>query len=903
MSKEGPGPVGPPLLETKLHAPNQRRDMVRRPRLSSRLAHETLPPLTIVAAPAGFGKTTLLAGWFADTVDGSALLAWLSLDARDNDPAVFWSYLIASVQRSAPHAGEGALSLLRSSHPVEFVVESLLNDLAGLDEEVVLVLDDYHVIESESLHDALAFLVEHLPPQVHLVIGSRAVPLLPLARLRARGDLLEIRAADLRFTADESASYLNDLTGLDLTRDDIDALDARTEGWIAALQLAALSVEGRDDPSGFIANFAGDDRFVVDYLAEEVLERQPDEVRRFLLETSIMDRFTGPLCDAVTGRRGARAMLERLERANLFLVPLDDRRVWFRYHHLFADVLRSRLVDEDPDLVADLHRRASIWHEHNDDRVEAIGHAVAGRHFERAAELIEQAASGVRQRREEGTLHRWLEALPEDVFADRPVLAITLVGARMASGNTTGVEATLELVESTLKRPAPPPVYFDEEQFRALPAQVLVYRAAVALLAGDMHSTIGHADRALDLVEAGDDLLRGSATALLALAHWAAGDLRTAERYYTEAVRALIAADHLPDALGCSLALADVQIAQGRLTDSIRTLDHGLRLVSENPGLRGAADMHVGMSEVLIERNDLDAAADHLEISTGLGVTAGLPQHSYRSRVTAARLSGARGDLDAALDLIGDAEPLFATDFSPPVRPVRAIRARVQLAAGNLASALGWVTEQGLTPLDDLTYVREYEHITLARVLIARHGVEQDVGALEAALRLLNRLLAAAEAGSRAGSVIEILILLAVAHRARNNSAAATAALEEALRRAEPEGYLRLFVHAGAEVTDLLRTATSGVQDTYANKVLAAMWPIETPSQTSPPNRPALIEQLSPRELDVLGLLRSDLSGPGIARELVVSLHTVRTHTKNIYSKLGVNSRREAVTRANELGL
>jgi LuxR family maltose regulon positive regulatory protein len=903
MNAGDAGGTAPPLLATKLHAPRRRGGLVERPRLTDRMVDEALPPLTIVAAPAGFGKTTLLTDWFTSAEHTNRLTAWLSLDARDNDPIVFWSYVIAAVQTTVPDVGQDALALLRSSQPHESVVAALVNDLAGISDDVVLVLDDYHVIESAQLHESVAFLLDHLPPQTHLVLGSRADPPLPLARLRARGDLLEIRAADLRFTSDESAAYFNDSMGLQLTAGDVDALEARTEGWIAALQLAALSMQGRDDTAGFIETFTGDDRFVVDYLAEEVLERQPDDVRDFLLQTAIMDRFTGPLCDAVTGGSGGKTMLEHLDRANLFVVPLDDRRVWYRYHHLFADVLRARLLDEDPALVNELHRRASDWHSTNGDRGEAITHALAGEHVDRAAELIELAAPELRQRRQEGTLRHWLDALPAEVFVDRPVLAITLAGARMTTGDTAGVGALLDAVEAALDRSEPAPIYVDDEQFAALAAQLHVQRAGLALLDGDVDATIDQATRVLDLAEPTDHLRRGAATALLALAHWTAGDLDTAERRYDEAINALIEADHLADMLGCSLALADIQIAQGRLTNASRTFDAGLRWTTDHPGLRGAADMHAGLSEVLIERNDLDAAADHLQTSTDLGESAGLPQHAYRWRVTMARLCRARGDLDTALELIDEAAPLYDTDFSPPVRPVEAIRARVLLADGDLDAALRWVTERGLTAADDLSYLHEYEHITLARVLI-RQAAGRDAESLDDALALLDRLLAAADAGGRTGSAIEILILQATAHDARRDPAAAIAALEHALRRAEPEGHIRLFLHAGPGVTKLLRTITSSEHATpHARKILAATQNPASSPPTSPPSLPPLVDELSARELDVLRLLRSDLNGPDIARELVVSVNTVRTHTKNIYMKLGVNNRREAVTRARELGL
>ena len=441
-----------PLLQTKLHVPRRRRGVIPRPRLDARLRRDDLPALTLVSAPAGFGKTTLLAEWVA--AEGGLATGWLSLDTRDNDPVVFWTYVIAALRSAAPEVGVAALGLLRAQAPMDAVVGTLLNELHDVPHDVVLVLDDYHLIESQELHEALAFALEQLPPQIHLVIGSRADPPLPLGRFRGRGDLLELRAADLRFTGEEAASYLNDTMGLALTAGDVDALEKRTEGWIAALQLAALSMQGRDDVAGFIAGFTGDDRFIVDYLADEVLQRQSDEVRGFLLQTSVLSRLSAPLCSAVTGQADAKAMLDQLDRANLFLVPLDDRRVWYRYHHLFADVLRARLLDGSPETVHQLHRRASGWYDRHADRPEAIRHALAGQDFERAAELVELAIPTMRQARQEVTVRRWLEALPGEVFEARPVLTMGLIGAHMSTGSIDGAETLLDSDGSNRSRRA-----------------------------------------------------------------------------------------------------------------------------------------------------------------------------------------------------------------------------------------------------------------------------------------------------------------------------------------------------------------------------------------------------------------------------------------------------------------
>src|SRR6266702_4265513 len=393
-----------PLLETKLHVPRWRRGLVARPRLSERLSRGAESALTLVSAPAGFGKTTLLTQWLAAAPADRRSVAWLSLDQRDNDPGLFWAYLVGALKTAVQGIGASALSLLQSpGPPSEAGLATLLNDLDAISNDVVLVLDDYHVIEARDVQEGMAFLLEHLPPQIHLVIASRADPALPLARLRGRGKLVEIRAADLRFTPGEAAAYLNGVMGLVLTARDVAALEGRTEGWIAALQLAALSMQGREDTAAFIAGFAGDDRYIVDYLAEEVLQRQPEHVQHFLLQTSILDRLSGPLCDAVTGQAGGKAKLAALERANLFLVPLDDRRRWYRYHQLFADVLQAHLLDEQADNVAVLHSRASGWFERNGEPAEAIRHALAAEDFEGAANLAELAIRAMAQARQEAT--------------------------------------------------------------------------------------------------------------------------------------------------------------------------------------------------------------------------------------------------------------------------------------------------------------------------------------------------------------------------------------------------------------------------------------------------------------------------------------------------------------------
>ena len=901
-----------PLLETKLHVPRRRRGLVARPRLLERLSLQAESELTLVSAPAGFGKTTLLAEWLAAVAADGRSVAWLSLDKGDNDPVVFWTYLIGALQTAAEGVGGRALSLLQSAQPpIEAVLATLLNDLSALPNDVVLVLDDYHVIDAGGdVQDKMAFLLEHLPPQLHLVIASRADPALPLARLRGRGELVEIRAADLRFTTDEAAAYLNGVMGLVLTARDVTALEGRTEGWIAALQLAALSMQGRDDAAAFIADFAGDDRYIVDYLAEEVLQRQPEHVQHFLLQTSVLDRLTGPLCDAVTGQEGGKAKLAALERGNLFLVPLDDRRRWYRYHQLFADVLRARLLDGQPDDVPELNRRASAWYEQNGEPSEAIRHALAAGDVERAADLVELVIPDLRRSRQEATIRSWLEAIPDDVVRVRPVLAVGYIGALMSSGEFEGVEDRLQHVEGSLEHTSdhastwtPPAgtVVVDDGEFQRLPGVIQMYHAALALVRGDGPATIDHAQRAIDRAAEQDHLTRAGASALMGLALWGGGDLEAAHRAYSVCVEGMRRTGHIADVLGCSITLADIRITQGRLSEALRTYEQALRLASNHDGtvLRGTADMYVGMSQIACERNDLPAATRHLLRAEELGEHTWLPQNPYRWRVAMARVREAEGDLDGALDLLDAALRVYMGDFAPNVRPIPALRARVLAAQGRVGEALAWAREQGLSAEDDLSYLREFEHITLARALLALYRAQREASSVHDAARLLQRLLQAAEAGERSGSVIEILVLQALTDHARGDVPGAMAALERALTLAEPEGYVRMFVGEGSPMASLLRRAAKqGIAPSYVRRLLAAVNESE-----DTPVRQGLIEPLSERELDVLRLLGTDLGGPDIARELTVSLNTMRTHTKSIYAKLGVNNRRAAVRRAAELGL
>ncbi|GAA2119704.1 LuxR C-terminal-related transcriptional regulator [Nocardioides bigeumensis] len=900
------------LVETKFFLPHAREDLLARPRLEA-LPWVRRSRLVLVSAPAGFGKTTLLAAWLANPRGKSAArCAWVSLDEADRDPESFWSYLLTALERASPGTGGAGLSLLGAGQPIEAVLTAVLNEVSVLAEDLDLVLDDYHLAENPGIQPGMSFLIERLPPQLRLVIGTRADPALPLARLRARGELTELRAADLRFTDDETGAFLATVTGLDLPEADVAALGARTEGWIASLQLAALSLRDRDDPSEFIAGFAGDDRYVVDYLVEEVLDRQPAEVREFLLDTAILERLSGPLCDAVSGGTGGAKMLESLERRNLFVVPLDAQRRWYRYHHLFADVLRSHLLAERPEQVAQLHRRASGWFAEAGEPVAAVRHALAAGDADRAADLVEVAIPDLARDRREAVIRAWADQLPDEVLRDRPVLGIRLVGGFMSTNEFDGVEQRLQHIEELMRRPVDEVVVVDPDDLARIPASLAMYRAALALNAGDPAGCIVYAAEAVAQTRADDHLTRASAAALAGLASWATGDLEAATAGYRVAIEGLTRVGHIADVLGCSLALADMELTLGRLEQADRTLEHALALADlHRPAggdvMRGTADMLVARSRVAWHRNDLSGAATYLRRAEDLGESAGLAQHPYRWRVALARLRAGAGDLADALDLLDQAERVYVGDYSPQVHPIHATKARVLTAAGDLSAARAWAREHRLAADDEVSYLREYEHLTLARLMLAEHRTHPGEARLSDLLKLLDRLLTAAESGGRDGSVLEIEVLRCLAHRASGDADAALAALEHAVDLAEPDRWVRFFVDAGPELAAALaELVVRRPHSDFVRELVRQAAPGGLPVAAQPaafPHDDVLLDPLSDRELDVLRLLGSDLDGPAIARELVVSLNTVRTHTKHIYTKLGVNNRRSAVTKAHQLGL
>jgi LuxR family maltose regulon positive regulatory protein len=878
--------------------PRAHPNLVPRPRLSELLMEGMSRKLTLVSAPAGFGKTTLLSEWRMIHLGSEYPIAWVSLEEADNDPTRFLSYLIAALQTVKEGFGEAASASLRAPQPpVEAVLTALINETATISDSFSLVLDDYHVIDVEPIHYATTFVLEHMPPQMHLIILSRTDPALPLARLRAQGQVTEIRADDLRFTPEETSAFLRGTMELDLPEEAIVALEQRTEGWVAGLQLAALSARGREDASRLAETFNGSNRYVFGYLAGEVLDRQPEDVQRFLLETSILERLSAPLCDSVTSRSDGQEMLERLEETNLFTVSLDDERRWYRYHHLFADMLRHRLRRAWPERVSELHRRAAERFGREGLVAEAIGHALAAGDDERAARLVEQNAEAMMTRGEAATVLRWLEKLPRELVRSRPRLCVIYAGEMIVTGHLHAVEPYLQAAERALGKDdnsaEVPGAALAGTAFADVPGTISVLRGTLAQIQGDVPRTIELSRQALARLPEDSLLLRKTATWNLANAYLLSGDMSAASQAFIELGSSGQVAGDIYIASFAHYALGRVRITQGRLREAAEVHQRTLQLAADegNRLLPVACSAFVGMSEVLYEWNDLHGATHHVTEGIELAKRGGDAGGLTAGYAILARVRQAEGNVRGAQDAIQKAEQTVPESlFNPLHAPMATHRARLWIAQGNVELAFRWVREVGLGVDEELSYPREAEHITLARVLLARNEPDEASG-------LLERLLVAAEAGGRTGSVIEILALQALAGQAQGASDAASRTLMRTLSLAEPEGYVRTFVDEGPPMAALLRRAVSSGSSEYASRLLAAF------QQRSPQAVQLLPEPLSQRELEVIRLVAAGKSNREISRQLFVTVDTVKKHLTHIFNKFGVHSRTQAVARAQELGL
>jgi LuxR family transcriptional regulator, maltose regulon positive regulatory protein len=906
-----------PILATKLYIPPPRPKVVFRPRLIDRLnaGLQRVPSVILISAPAGFGKTTLVSEWIASLTPAPSPnrrgeVVWLSLDEGDSDLARFLTYLVAAVQTITPNFGEGVLNALHSSQPpTDALLTMLLNDIAAIPERFILVLDDYHTLDSQSIDEALTFLIDHQPPQLQLVITTREDPQLPLARLRVRGQLTELRAADLRFTPSEAAEFLNHAMGLGLSADDIAALESRTEGWIAGLQLAALSMQGRSDAASFIGSFTGSHHFVLDYLLEEVLHQQSEDIQTFLLRTSILDRLCGSLCEAMllTPPGSGQEMLEHLERANLFIVPLDNERRWYRYHRLFADLLRQRLQQATSGM-AEYHLRASQWYEANSYMAESFRHAIAAKDHARAADVAERAWQSMDGTFQTAAWLGWTKQLPEEVIRTRPVLCTQIGMAFMDAGEPEASERRLRDAERWLEGSSEGMVVVEEALLGAVPAMIAMARAYNAQVQGDLSAAVKYAELALQLIPEDDIFRRAQATVQLNITHWANGDLEAARRTMDDWMNSMQQLGNSVFVVASAFAVADILIAQGCLREAARTYQQALQLADESGPEAQAITAHhqLGLALLHHEMGDEEAFTQHWQKAEELSKRTTLVDWPHRWRVAQARVKQAEGDFDAALDLLDEAKRVYVKNPVPDLRPIAALKTQVYLKQGRLTKAQEWVHEHSLSVADELSYLHEFEHLTLARVLITENQTTQ-------AVPLLERLLQAAEDGKRTGSVIEILIAQTLAHRARGDTPAAFVALERALVLAEPEGYVRIFVDEGEAMRLLILDfgfwiEKQGQRESqrligYADKLLAAYPQPMVAQSTISIQQSAMVESLSPRELEVLRLIALGFSNQEIADRLFLALSTVKGHTRIIFDKLQVQRRTEAVARARELGL
>lgn len=880
------------LLQTKLHVPRARAGLVVRSRLVGKLDTSLLGKLTLVSAPAGYGKTTLITAWHSESEEAqNTPLAWLSLDAGDNDLPRFLLYLVAALQQVDVTIGRDTLAMLAAPQrpSTRSLLAPLLNEMDTRRERIALILDDYHAVEAPEIHEAIAYVVDHQPASLHIVLVTREDPPLPLSRWRARGEMTEIRQADLRFTAGETASFLNDMMSLALSAGQIAALDARAEGWIAGLQLAALAMQGRDDVETFVHSFTGSNRYILDYLVEEVLQQQPRDVQQFLLVTSILDRFTVSLCDALlqndkavarsnssffaTRPSPAQAILEHLERANLFIVPLDADRRWFRYHHLFSDLLQHHLRRQDWD-IDKLHRQAGRWFADNEILGAAIDHFLAARSWDEAATVISTHGETLLRQGEVRRLYRWLQLLPEAAMNAHPQLRVNYAWTQIFRGELDVAAALLDAnAGSTLDDPL-------------LQAGLLTARAHIARLRHDLPRSIQLSEQALALTPPADHNTRSVLNVGLGIAHLLRGEL-------PGAARALIATIHESQQVGNQYAqlmgiglLGLVRASQGLLHQAAELLEAGLRWGQSSPA---SATAHYILGALFYEWNELEKAARYVEQAVALAPRSGnieLIDGAYRQL---ARLRQRQGDAAGALAALDEVGRAAGDEASPLLRSrLAAAYVDLALAQGDPDLARHWAGQR-LIPMDAGSF---YPWLDLVPARLSLAAGDRDAAARHLSVQRER----AAAAGWHFG-LVETCALQALASAGGER---ALMYLEEALALAEPEGYARTFADKGEPMAALLRQAAArSLSPDYTQRLLAAFDRPAVPA----PAVPVLAESLSEREVELLQLLARHRSNAEIAATLVISANTVKTHLRHIYEKLGVHDRRSAVAHARELGL
>jgi LuxR family maltose regulon positive regulatory protein len=891
-----------PLLKTKLFLPPLRPNLVPRSRLVERLKEALTHALTLISAPAGFGKTTLLQEWISDR---DLTIAWLSIDSGDNDINRFWMYVLAALQTINPEIGKSVFTALQTPQPptINSLLIELINEISDRSKPHAtqcwpLVLDDYHLITESKVHDSLIFFLDHLPSQMHLIISSRSDPPWPLARLRARRKMIEIRAEELRFSNQEVATFLNSVMKLGLSTNNVVALEKRTEGWIVGLQMAALSMQKQSDLSGFIRAFTGTNRFILDYLLEEVLNHQSPDIQEFLLKTSILDQMTTPLCDAVLGSSNSRYILTQLEQANLFLVPLDDQRKWYRYHHLFSELLRNQLTLMYPDEISNLHRKASQWLEDQGFVEEPVAHALAAQDYERMARLCEKFAQNLLRQGKRNILSMWIEALPAEIIQESAWLCVYQSWTRHWSGKRDGGEECLENAERILLDSTS----LDPSEKKKLAGSIATVRAHYALINEQLPLAIEQAKKALHLLPKTDFYTPGAAGVALGGAYWAQGDIVKAEQAFVECASTALKGGFLFRASSALCYAALQQVKQARLSIAEKTLHKALSF-AQGPGdhkYPSAGYPLVKLSELACEWNNLIQARNFVEDGVKLCKLFGQVDLLAEAYAAQAQVQLACGDytgIRTTLQLVDQIS--IHTKLDPWATAwLEDCRIRWWLSTGKLDYANRWIATSELDINGEFSYHYELNHITLARVLVAQILQKSVAADPDQCLSLLARLLAATDEKGWLHFKIQVLILQALVLDATGNHEGAMQALRLALSIAEPGGYVRTFIREGKIMRKLLQMIAKQKKDSDYIEVLIKAFPKESSNQPLD-----LVESLSAREMEVMSFLATSLSVPEIADEMILSPNTVRSHIKNIYSKLGVNRRMDAINKAKELRL
>ena len=871
------------LLTTKLSPPVIRGNLIHRPRLVGQLQSGWIQEisftrkLTLISAPAGYGKTSLAAEWLAACPYPTA---WLSLDETDNDPRRFLAYLLAAFQQINPNLGGTASAMLQAPQPppVEIALTSLLNDIVEEVSPLILVLDDYHSIHNQTIHKLVAFLLERQPPDLHLVILTREDPLLPVSRYLARNQAIRVPQDELRFTTGETSEFLSRTMGLELKKDEIEELQQRTEGWIAGLQLVALSLQDLPDRHEFIAAFAASSRFVLDYLFEEVFERQPDGIQDFLLKTSLLERLTADLCDQIAGRSDSAGLLESLERSNLFIVPVDTARVWYRYHHLFQELLRHRLLFQGTAEVNRLHTSASQWFEARGFLAEAIEHALAAKDWGLSSRLIQQASGDMLTRGEISTLLSWFERIPGEIVRADPGLSFTCAWPLILAGQLELAEALLGIAESAAQ---------DDPPFLGA---VLTAQSNLARMRGDLPRTIDLSRRALDCLPESDLIDRSLLALNLGLAYWHTGQNNAAEKALLEAQRTAQACGNVYALLTATIFLGRVHAVRGELHQAAGLYRAAVQKGGQVPIL---AIAHLDLAALYYEWNELEACRTELQLARGLNQYGGNAEVQAAIELTLARLEFAQGDLPATEAVFTGLRQIEDTTNLPASirRRIRDCQADLALRRGDLKIALSLI--ETIPPDLDAHPFYRFLGLTTARLALAQ-------GQKGEASHLLAESYTRAEREGWGYGALAVRVLQALA---ADTQETALTLLTDALQRSQPDGFVRLYADSGRDLIPLLQEAARhGVHSLYVGEILAAIG-----NQASPKagrlieSAAGLVEALSPRELEVLRLMAAGLSNREIAVRLVVSPGTVKTHVHHICGKLGVSNRTQAVVKARDI--